>query len=140
MNWVKLVFPKYRKEMKGVDWGRLHNLHKNGKHSATALEMRVAELMADDDVQRKSAIYEYLLGGEQVEHADMILNLRGFTLSQRRAAYERQKGTCKYCGGCFEFEDMHGDHIIPWSKGGKTTPDNLQMLCTACNLSKGAKL
>lgn len=140
MNWMRLVFPKYRKEMKGVDWGRLYNAYKDGKYSATALEKRVAELMADDDVQRKSAVYEYLLGGEQTEHADKILNLRGFTLSQRRAAYERQKGLCKICGKPFAFEDMHGDHATPWSRGGKTTPDNLQMLCTTCNLSKGAKL
>ncbi len=29
------------------------------------------------------------------------------------------------------------DHIIPWSKGGKTTAENCQMLCIACNRSKG---
>lgn len=31
---------------------------------------------------------------------------------------------------------MHADHITPWSKGGKTTPDNCQMLCRDCNLKK----
>ena len=31
------------------------------------------------------------------------------------------------------------DHITPWSKGGKTTPDNCQMLCRDCNLKKGAQ-
>lgn len=34
------------------------------------------------------------------------------------------------------FEDMEGDHIIPWSKGGHTTDDNLQMLCKKCNAAK----
>ena len=34
---------------------------------------------------------------------------------------------------------MHADHITPWSKGGKTTPDNCQMLCRDCNLKKGAQ-
>lgn len=29
--------------------------------------------------------------------------------------------------------------ITPWSKGGKTTPDNCQMLCRDCNLKKGAQ-
>lgn len=33
------------------------------------------------------------------------------------------------CGKGFEFEKMHADHITPWSNGGKTTPDNCQMLC-----------
>jgi len=54
------------------------------------------------------------------------------------AAYERQGHKCNICGKVFDFEKMHGDHIIPWSKGGHTTPDNLQMLCRDCNLRKGA--
>ena len=32
---------------------------------------------------------------------------------------------------------MEGDHIVPWSKGGKTIPDNLQMLCKRCNGLRG---
>ena len=36
-------------------------------------------------------------------------------------------------------KEMHADHITPWSKGGKTTPDNCQMLCRDCNLKKGAQ-
>jgi len=34
---------------------------------------------------------------------------------------------------------MQADHKKPWSRGGHTTPDNCQMLCTDCNLKKGAK-
>lgn len=36
----------------------------------------------------------------------------------------------------YAFEDMEGDHILPWSKGGHTTDDNLQMLCKECNSAK----
>ena len=43
-----------------------------------------------------------------------------------------------YCGQTFEFDEMHADHIVPWSKGGKAVPDNCQMLCRDCNLKKGA--
>ena len=32
---------------------------------------------------------------------------------------------------------LHADHIVPWSKGGPTTMDNLQTLCSKCNLGKG---
>ena len=41
------------------------------------------------------------------------------------------------CGKFCNFEEMHGDHRTPWSKGGHTVPDNLQMLCRTCNLKKG---
>ena len=41
------------------------------------------------------------------------------------------------CGKFCNFEEMHGDHKTPWSKGGHTIPENLQMLCRTCNLKKG---
>ena len=37
------------------------------------------------------------------------------------------------------FEEMRGDHIKPWLKGGKTKPENLQMLCADCNARKSDK-
>ena len=33
--------------------------------------------------------------------------------------------------------NIHFDHVIPWSKGGETTLENLQVLCLACNEAKG---
>ena len=33
--------------------------------------------------------------------------------------------------------ELHVDHITPWSKGGETVPENLQTLCSKCNLGKG---
>ena len=51
----------------------------------------------------------------------------------------RQGGKCAMCGKSFACEEMHGDHKTPWSKGGHTMPENLQMLCRTCNLEKGAK-
>ena len=134
--WVRTIFPKYRREMKGVEWGDLYNDFGRGEYDPAALEHEVVRLMADDDVQRKSGIYEYLLSGGERECA---LNIRKFTDSQKRSAYERQCGKCAVCGKAFAFEEMHGDHKVPWSKGGHTLPDNLQMLCRACNLKKGAK-
>lgn len=67
---------------------------------------------------------------------EKYLNIREFTESQKRTAYEKQKGICKKCGKYFEFENMEADHITPWIKGGKTIPENCQMLCLDCNRRK----
>ena len=51
----------------------------------------------------------------------------------------RDNLTCCICGKSRAKGDnieLHIDHIIPWSKGGETTLDNLQTLCSDCNLGK----
>ena len=92
--------------------------------------------MADREVQRKGGVYEFLLSGRTRGEK---LNLRSFDDEDKRAAYERQKGICPVCGKHFEYGEMEGDHIVPWSKGGKTVPENLQMLCRRCNTPKSDK-
>ncbi len=49
---------------------------------------------------------------------------------------EAASGKCQVCG---ETENLHVDHIVPVSRGGKTELGNLQLLCRFCNISKGAK-
>lgn len=134
INWVKVLFPNYRKEMKGLDWGIYYNKHKDEAYDARAMEARIVTLMEDDDVTKKSGIYEYLLDGQE-KH----LSIRAFTNSMKRAAYERQKGICPVCGKHFELNEMQADHITPWSKGGRTTADNCQMLCAEDNRRKSNK-
>ena len=127
------MFPKYRKEMKGLPWGVFYNAHHERRDlDPAALERRVSELMADEDVTKKAGVYEYLLTGEE-----RCLSIRKFTDRDIRTAYERQHGICAMCGEHFELSEMHADHIVPWSKGGTTTADNCQMLCRDCNLKKG---
>ena len=43
------------------------------------------------------------------------------------------------CGQHFEFNEMEGDRIKPWSKGGQTSLENCQMLCKDCNGKKTDK-
>ena len=135
IDWVQAVFPQRRREMKGLPWGLFYNQHgKRTDLDPKALEEHINALMADEDVTRKSGVYEYLLTGKE-----QALSIRAFDKRDARAAYERQKGVCPICKEQFEFEEMHADHIIPWSRGGHTTSDNCQMLCRDCNLKKGAQ-
>jgi hypothetical protein len=134
ITWVKAIFPNYRKEMKGVGWGELYNKYNKKKLNATKLETKINELMMDDDVTKISGIYPYLLTNDE-----KYLSIRIFTESQKRTAYEKQKGICPKCKVHFDINEMEGDHIKPWSEGGHTLPNNLQMLCKDCNRRKGKK-
>ena len=130
-DWVESTFGKYDKTMKGVKWGLLYNQHKDDKLDVGDIQKRIPELMADKEVQKKSGIYEYLLTGEE-----KVLSLRTFDEDEKLTMYHRQGGKCAICGKPFDIKDMHGDHVKPWSKGGRTTIDNGQMLCVTCNLAK----
>lgn len=131
INWATVTFPKWRKEMRAVQWGTLYNEFKNADLDPSALEAKVAALMEDNDVTKKRGIYPYLLTGQE-RH----LSIRAFDDNQKREAYERQKGICPVCKEHFELEEMEADHITPWHLGGRTTSDNCQMLCKDDNRRK----
>ena len=134
ISWVDTLFPNYRREMKGLDWGIFYNKHSMKNYDPKSLESKLKELMEDDDVTKNSGIYEYLLDGNE-KH----LNIRAFTPKMARAAYEKQNGICPLCKKYFDITQMHADHILPWSKQGKTNAENCQMLCSECNRKKGDK-
>jgi len=135
VHWVdKLFGRKYRKEMKGVEWGLLFNRHKDTTLTATAIMQQMAKLMQDSDVQRKSGIFAYILDGD--EHH---LGIRAFDDNTKREVYEQQGGICKVCGKHFEISQMEADHITPWCDGGRTVAENCQMLCKECNRRKSGK-
>lgn len=131
INWVKTIFPKYRKEMKGVQWGFLYNHFKDSKLDHILLESEISKLMQDDDVTNKKGIYEYVLTKKE-----RCLNIRAFTDNQKREAYERQNGICPTCNNHFDLNQMEADHIKPWHEGGKTVSENCQMLCKEDNRLK----
>ena len=59
--------------------------------------------------------------------------------THRHRLYGEQEGICVGCDTHFPFKIMEVDHILPRSKGGTDHPDNLQLLCSACNRSKGGR-
>lgn len=132
ITWVQTIFPKYRKEMKGISWGILYNKYKDIPQDSAKLEKEISALMQDDDVTNRKGIYSYVLTRDE-----KYLSIRLFSDTMKRQAYEKQKGICARCKKYFEIEEMEADHITPWSKGGKTIAENCKMLCQECNRRKG---
>lgn len=60
------------------------------------------------------------------------------TPSMRLGILQRDNFKCVYCGAS-KGKELHIDHKVPISKGGKTVYENLQVLCADCNLGKAAK-
>lgn len=131
INWITVLFPVYRKEMKGIDWGTLYNEYKDQSYNSDLLEKEISRLIQDDDVTNKKGIYTYLITGKE-----KYLNIRAFSESDKRKLYEKQEGICKICNKHFEINEMEADHITPWHEGGKTIIENGQMLCRECNRRK----
>lgn len=139
----------YHKSMRGVSWGDLYyaNLKNQnyGSESYEKFKAKVLELLRDSDVTKKSGIYAYCLDGNESH-----LSIRSFTDNDKSAKWLEQDKLCANGDRCklplegaeyvkgdqLPLELMEGDHITPWSLGGKTTPANLQMLCKSCNRDK----
>lgn len=133
INWVKNNFniTKRKSILKGLDWGRWYELKKDTIIDKDALDARIAALLKDSEVENKKGIVPYLFTKDE-----RLLGLRTFGDDVKEAVYAEQEGICKSCGKHFEIDEMEADHIIPWSKGGKTVKENCQMLCILCNRTK----
>ncbi len=71
-------------------------------------------------------------GGRRKTGRDPSLRLRWHVL-------QRDRFTCCACGTSPALRpgiELHVDHVVPWSKGGETVLENLQTLCSECNLGK----
>ena len=77
---------------------------------------------------------ERLIGPDS--RPDRAADKEKISASLRKRVFERDAYRCQHCGG---WEDLCADHVIPESKGGATTEENLQTLCGPCNRAKGAK-
>jgi predicted restriction endonuclease len=125
--------------MKGVEWGMLYKDFGDVNLNPNIVEDEVRTLMMDEDVTKKAGVYPYLLSRQE-----RYLSIRAFTDNMKREAYERQNHQCPHCLGEgiakeWRLEEMEGDHITPWSQGGRTIADNCQMLCKAHNRLKSGR-
>ena len=144
INWIKITFPQYWREMKGLPWGEYYNEYGDNVYDPSFMQSEVARLMADEEVENNKGIFKYLLSKEPQDIKERYLHLRAFDTNMARKQYEKQGGICPMCVAAgrekthYEFEEMEADHIKPWSLGGRTEEDNCQMLCVFHNRHKGA--
>ncbi len=68
------------------------------------------------------------------------INLDRYPAFTRFNVFLRDRFLCQYCGGQYPAEDLTFDHVVPRSRGGRTTWDNVVTACQSCNLTKGDRL
>ncbi len=75
-----------------------------------------------------------------------VIALKQYVRLARRPAFTRfnvflrDHFSCQYCNGRFAVEDLTFDHVIPRSRGGHTSWDNVVTACSICNLAKGSRM
>jgi 5-methylcytosine-specific restriction endonuclease McrA len=75
-----------------------------------------------------------------------VIALKDFIPATRRPAFTRfnvflrDSFACQYCGDAQQTHDLTFDHVIPRSRGGRTTWENVVAACGPCNLRKGNRL
>ncbi len=150
IDWVSTTFKDVKKEMQGLEWGRLYEQYHSQSYKPEEVYADVKRLYSDLHVKKKRGIFEYILGGKQ---DTKLLEVRIFdeatTYStyqkQTNAAKARSKSNCPLCalghdankGRIYKFEEMDADHVSAWSKGGNSSAKNCQMLCSTHNRAKG---
>lgn len=105
-----------------------------------ALEEEKAEIAAKIKAKYRKQQLEKIVRQELVDNGELFGEQAKRPRIPREvvdAVYSRDGGRCVYCGST---DNLQLDHIIPFSRGGATNVDNLQLLCQKCNLEKSNKI
>lgn len=141
ISWAKRLFPNTQKKLtESQAWGLLYNKYRAKSYNTNEIKTLIDRLILDEDITKQAGIIPYALS-DRTKHDEKLLSIRVFSEQTKRRVYEKQGHRCPCCikNGVtaeYAFEDMQGDHIIPWSKGGRTVEENCQMLCRKCNTEK----
>jgi 5-methylcytosine-specific restriction endonuclease McrA len=150
IDWVSNIFPDVESEMCGLEWGRLYEKYHKKSYDSKKVSVEIQRLYSDPYVKNRKGVFEFILGGS----VDMkLLDVRVFDEATKKAIYSTQtakakkkgKSNCSHCAighdanksKIWKFEEMDADHVAAWSKGGKTTAKNCEMLCKTHNRAKG---
>ena len=75
-----------------------------------------------------------------------VIALKEYVPQSRRPAFTRfnvflrDRFSCQYCGGRLPTQELTFDHVVPRSRGGRTSWENVVTACGACNLRKGNRM
>ena len=75
-----------------------------------------------------------------------VVSLKSYVRPARNPAFTRfnvflrDRFSCQFCGDAFPTHDLTFDHVIPRSRGGRTTWENVVTACSPCNLTKGGRM
>jgi 5-methylcytosine-specific restriction endonuclease McrA len=150
IDWISAVFIDVESEMRGLEWGRLYETYHGKSYNPTKVSKQVKELYADPYVKNRKGIFEYILGGST---NTKLLDVRVFDDPIKKSVYATQtakaerkgESNCPLCAvghdanksKIWKLNEMDADHVTAWSKGGKTSESNCQMLCKTHNRAKG---
>ena len=116
----------YRKLRKGI-WVDMGFYDLIDAYEKQDLERKVFKFLLKPKIELNENDQEYL----------DLLHDRQIPGEVQKEVYERDRGKCVECGST---ENLHFDHILPFSKGGSSkVAKNIQLLCARHNLKKGAK-
>ena len=133
--WLKKGLQPTRRDMDNKEWSSISS-GAYIRHFGTwynALDKFVEYINKDDET--KSDLFDNQKDSKGVKHKTK----REPSDRLKVQVLMRDGNRCKICGALCDggINKMHFDHIIPWAKGGETTLDNLQVLCSVCNAALG---
>lgn len=152
IDWVNTTFFDAKKEMCGLEWGRLYENYGKQAYDLSKINAEIDRLYDDPCVKNRKGIWEYVLGGCE---DNRLLDIRIFDDKTKRDVYNKQTENAKKnehsnCPLCavgdnankskiWTLKEMEADHVTAWSKGGLTGAENCEMLCINHNRVKGNK-
>lgn len=96
----------------------------------------LAAKLVETRMHREGALLFKAVGRDDIPRRTDIESLPNYR-THKHTLYGKQEGNCTGCRTHFPFRNLTIDHVIPQAKGGTDHPDNLQLLCGACNSMKG---
>jgi len=134
---------RYKRERTGADLVRVYEKVRDGIWADNGY-FELVDAWRESDGRRQ--VFKFRLKAVESSQEELGATDANIVLSRTRmipssikqAVWERDKGACTMCGAK---DELHFDHIIPYSKGGSSMVlANVQLLCARHNLGKSAKI